>query len=180
MPSTLAALALSVTPPSTSRSTVHPAQRPAGDRAHRPQGADRGRQRLVPRRQQGRAGRPQRLRPPVRAPDVQRQREQPGRVLRLPFKQVGATDQNGTTNSDRTNYFENVPTTALDMALWMESDRMGHLLGAIDQKKLDEQRGVVQNEKRQGENQPYGQVWDVLGKAMYPSGHPYTTAPSAR
>ena len=90
-----------------------------------------------------------------------------------PFKQVGATNQNGTTNSDRTNYFENVPTTALDMALWMESDRMGHLLGAIDQATLDEQRGVVQNEKRQGQNQPYGQVWDVLGKAMYPQGHPY-------
>ncbi|MBO8042633.1 insulinase family protein, partial [Pseudomonas aeruginosa] len=73
-----------------------------------------------------------------------------------PFKQVGATNQNGTTNTDRTNYFENVPTTALDMALWMESDRMGHLVGAIDQAALDEQRGVVQNEKRQGENQPYG------------------------
>ena len=90
-----------------------------------------------------------------------------------PFKEVGTTNQNGTTNSDRTNYFENVPTTALDMALWMESDRMGHLLGAIDQKTLDEQRGVVQNEKRQGENQPYGQVWDELGKIMYPAGHPY-------
>ena len=90
-----------------------------------------------------------------------------------PFKQVGVTGQNGTTNSDRTNYFENVPTTALDMALWMESDRMGHLLGAIDQKTLDEQRGVVQNEKRQGQNQPYGQVWEMLGKAMYPKGHPY-------
>jgi predicted Zn-dependent peptidase len=90
-----------------------------------------------------------------------------------PFELAGATDMNGTTNSDRTNYFENVPTTALDMALWMESDRMGHLLGAIDQKTLDEQRGVVQNEKRQGENQPYGQVWDELGKKMYPVGHPY-------
>lgn len=90
-----------------------------------------------------------------------------------PFELVGATDQNGTTNSDRTNYFENVPTTALDTALWMESDRMGHLLGAIGQKELDEQRGVVQNEKRQGENQPYGQVWELLGKAMYPAGHPY-------
>ncbi|MCD7099887.1 pitrilysin family protein [Stenotrophomonas sp. MMGLT7] len=90
-----------------------------------------------------------------------------------PFKQVGATNQNGTTNTDRTNYFENVPTTALDMALWMESDRMGHLLGAIDQKALDEQRGVVQNEKRQGENQPYGQAWDVLTRALYPKGHPY-------
>jgi len=90
-----------------------------------------------------------------------------------PFELAGATDQNGTTNQDRTNYFENVPTTALDMALWMESDRMGHLLGAIDQATLDEQRGVVQNEKRQGENQPYGQVWELLGKAMYPKGHPY-------
>ncbi|MGN6151962.1 MAG: insulinase family protein, partial [Lysobacteraceae bacterium] len=90
-----------------------------------------------------------------------------------PFELSGATDQNGTTNEDRTNYFENVPTTALDMALWMESDRMGHLLGAIDQKTLDEQRGVVQNEKRQGENQPYGQVWTLLGQAAYPEGHPY-------
>ncbi|WMJ71249.1 pitrilysin family protein [Stenotrophomonas sp. 24(2023)] len=90
-----------------------------------------------------------------------------------PFKQVGVTGQNGTTNTDRTNYFENVPTTALDMALWMESDRMGHLLGAIDQAALDEQRGVVQNEKRQGENQPYGQVWEVMNRALYPKGHPY-------
>ena len=90
-----------------------------------------------------------------------------------PFKKVGVTNQNGTTNTDRTNYFQNVPTTALDMALWMESDRMGHLLGAIDQKVLDEQRGVVQNEKRQGENQPYGQVWDKLNRALYPKGHPY-------
>ena len=59
-----------------------------------------------------------------------------------PFQKVGATDMNGTTNNDRTNYFQNVPTTALDLALWMESDRMGHLLGVVDQEKLDEQRGV--------------------------------------
>ncbi|MFP5374252.1 MAG: M16 family metallopeptidase [Gammaproteobacteria bacterium] len=90
-----------------------------------------------------------------------------------PFELVGATDMNGTTNADRTNYFQNVPTTALDLALWMESDRMGHFLGAVDQALLDEQRGVVQNEKRQGENQPYGQVWEKLGRAMYPKGHPY-------
>jgi len=91
-----------------------------------------------------------------------------------PFEQVGATDQNGTTSSDRTNYFQNVPTTALDMALWMESDRMGHLLGAIDQALLDEQRGVVQNEKRQGENQPYGRrVFTELFRTLYPAGHPY-------
>jgi predicted Zn-dependent peptidase len=90
-----------------------------------------------------------------------------------PFKQVGVTDQNGTTSTDRTNYFQNVPTTALDTALFMESDRMGHLLGAIDQAALDEQRGVVQNEKRQGENQPYGRSYDALVRALYPVGHPY-------
>ena len=90
-----------------------------------------------------------------------------------PFEQAGATDQNGTTNNDRTNFFENVPTTALDMALWMESDRMGHLLGGIDQAALDEQRGVVQNEKREGENQPYGQLEEVEAHALYPVGHPY-------
>ena len=87
---------------------------------------------------------------------------------------IGATNLNGTTSNDRTNYFEDVPTTALDVALWMESDRMGHLLGAIDQGKLDEQRGVVQNEKRQGENQPYGRVFDLIQEAVYPAGHPYS------
>ncbi|MGY1531388.1 M16 family metallopeptidase [Luteimonas sp. A649] len=90
-----------------------------------------------------------------------------------PYTQIGVTNQNGTTNTDRTNYFQNVPTTALDTALWMESDRMGHLLGAVDQAALDEQRGVVQNEKRQGENQPYGQAWTKLMQALYPAGHPY-------
>jgi zinc protease len=91
-----------------------------------------------------------------------------------PFELVGTTDQNGTTNSDRTNYFQNVPTTALDMALWMESDRMGHFIGSVTQELLDEQRGVVQNEKRQGENQPYGQVFERLLKSSYPKGHPYS------
>src|SRR5690606_33507827 len=90
-----------------------------------------------------------------------------------PFELVGATDMNGTTWLDRTNYFQNVPTTALDLALWMESDRMGHLLGAIDQKVLDEQRGVVQNEKRQGENPPSGQLRQVGAQTMYPEGQPY-------
>ena len=90
-----------------------------------------------------------------------------------PFERVGATDMNGTTNFDRTNYFQNVPKTALDMALWMESDRMGHLLGAVSQEKLDEQRGVVQNEKRQGDNQPYGKVLYHLLEGVFPEGHPY-------
>ncbi|MGZ8398654.1 MAG: M16 family metallopeptidase [Gemmatimonadales bacterium] len=91
-----------------------------------------------------------------------------------PMEQAGATDMNGTTNEDRTNYFENVPTNALDLALWLESDRMGHLTGAISQPKLDEQRGVVQNEKRQGENEPYGKVWDYLTPKLYPPNHPYS------
>ena len=91
-----------------------------------------------------------------------------------PFEAVGATDMNGTTNNDRTNYFENVPVSALDLALWMESDRMGHLLGAIDTAKLNEQRGVVQNEKREGENEPYGRTEQLITESTYPAGHPYS------
>jgi zinc protease len=87
---------------------------------------------------------------------------------------IGATDLNGTTNNDRTNYFENVPTPSLDYTLWLESDRMGHMLGAIDQKTLDLQRGVVQNEKRQGENFPYGITEQLITQDTYPSGHPYS------
>ena len=91
-----------------------------------------------------------------------------------PFKKAGVTDQNGTTSTDRTNYFQTVPTPALDMALWMESDRMGHFEGAISQAALDEQRDVVKNEKRQGENRPYGKVWTRLAEQTFPNGHPYS------
>ena len=91
-----------------------------------------------------------------------------------PFERVGATNMNGTTWFDRTNYFENVPKTALDMALWMESDRMGHMLGAVTQERLDEQRGVVQNEKRQGDNQPYGLTQYSILEGVFPPGHPYS------
>jgi zinc protease len=90
------------------------------------------------------------------------------------LERVGATDLNGTTNEDRTNYFQNVPTSALDLALWMESDRMGHLIGAITQEKLDEQRGVVQNEKRQGENNPYALSDEIITVNTHPKGHPYS------
>ncbi len=83
---------------------------------------------------------------------------------------IGATDLNGTTSNDRTNYFQNVPIAGLDQVLFLESDRMGHLLGAIDQAKLDEQRGVVQNEKRQGENQPYGRAYDIITQAILSPG----------
>lgn len=91
-----------------------------------------------------------------------------------PLEKVGATDINGTTSEDRTNYFQNVPTSALDVALWMESDRMGHLLGVIDQPKLDEQRGVVQNEKRQYENEPYTVAYELITHNTFPKGHPYS------
>jgi len=89
------------------------------------------------------------------------------------LEDIGATDWNGTTWFDRTNYFETVPTGALDRALFLESDRMGHLLGAVTQAKLDTQRGVVQNEKRMGENEPYGLVEYAQLAAMLPEGHPY-------
>ncbi|AWF82059.1 peptidase M16 [Microbulbifer sp. A4B17] len=94
-----------------------------------------------------------------------------------PFQRSGATDMNGTTSNDRTNYFVTVPKGALDMALWMESDRMGHFKGAITQEVLDEQRGVVKNEKRQGENAPYGKAFDIIAKSTFPKGHPYSWTP---
>ncbi len=90
------------------------------------------------------------------------------------MERVGATDPNGTTDPDRTDFFETVPTNALDLALWIESDRMGHLLSTIDQTRLDKQRGVVENEKRQGENEPYGKVEELIAKGTAPAGHPYS------
>jgi zinc protease len=90
-----------------------------------------------------------------------------------PFTDAGATGMNGTTSEDRTNYFATVPSGALDMALWMESDRMANLLGAVTQDVLDEQRGVVQNEKRQRETRPYAQVYDKVRAGIYPLDHPY-------
>ena len=89
---------------------------------------------------------------------------------------VGGTDYNGTTNFDRTNYYQTVPTPALERALFLESDRMGWLLGAIDQAVLDEQRGVVQNEKRQRDNQPYGLLYYKLFEELL-AGTPYGHLP---
>ncbi|RPD50695.1 M16 family metallopeptidase [Paracnuella aquatica] len=87
---------------------------------------------------------------------------------------IGATDLNGTTNNDRTNYFQTFPVSALDKVLWVESDRMGYLLKAVDSAKLAEQRGVVQNEKRQWENQPYSVSEELTVKSTYPANHPYS------
>jgi zinc protease len=86
---------------------------------------------------------------------------------------IGATDLNGTTWFDRTNYFQTVPRPALEQALFLESDRMGHLLGAVTQENLTNQIGVVQNEKRQGDNQPFGLVDYAQLEALFPEGHPY-------
>jgi predicted Zn-dependent peptidase len=89
------------------------------------------------------------------------------------LQQVGATDYNGTTYYDRTNYFETVPAGAVERAIFMESDRMGHLLGAVTQGVLDNQRSVVQNEKRQGDSRPGGLIqYEMFGK-LFPPGHPY-------
>jgi predicted Zn-dependent peptidase len=90
-----------------------------------------------------------------------------------PLVSAGSTPTNGSTWYDRTNYIETVPVGALERALYMESDRMGYLLGAVTQAKLDAQRGVVQNEKRQGDNQPYGLVEYAQLAALLPPTHPY-------
>ena len=94
-------------------------------------------------------------------------------VFLTAMERIGATSLNGTTNTDRTNYFENVPTSMLDYALFAESDRMAALL-PLDAKTLDLQRGVVQNEKRQRENQPYGLVYELQVENSWPKGHPYS------
>ncbi|GGD16141.1 M16 family metallopeptidase [Aquisalinus flavus] len=89
------------------------------------------------------------------------------------LKEMGATQYNGTTNTDRTNYYQTVPVGALEQILFLESDRMGHLLGAVTQEKLDNQIGVVQNEKRQREGAPYGTVFEKIFAGVYPADHPY-------
>ena len=89
------------------------------------------------------------------------------------MRNLGPSNLNGTTWFDRTNYFQTVPTPALEQALFLESDRMGYLLGEVGQEVLDLQRGVVQNEKRQGDNQPYGLFEYAQLEALFPEGHPY-------
>jgi len=87
---------------------------------------------------------------------------------------VGGSN-NGTTSNDRTTYFETVPSNYLESALWLEADRMGYLLDTLDIAKLNAQRDIVKNERRQGvDNQPYGRVGEILAEATYPKGHPYS------
>ncbi|MGH9869815.1 MAG: M16 family metallopeptidase [Candidatus Polarisedimenticolia bacterium] len=87
---------------------------------------------------------------------------------------LGANNRNGTTSNDRTNFFEDVPVSALERTLYLEADRMGFLAGNLSQEMLERERGVVKNEKRQGENQPYGSVFSRIVEAIYPYEHPYS------
>ncbi|MGR5222517.1 M16 family metallopeptidase [Vibrio parahaemolyticus] len=85
---------------------------------------------------------------------------------------------NGTTTRDRTNYFETVPSNQLEKMLWLEADRMGFLLGAVSQHKFEIQRDTVKNERAQNyDNRPYGLIWEKMGEAMFPEGHPYSWQP---
>jgi zinc protease len=87
---------------------------------------------------------------------------------------LGANNRNGTTSTDRTNFFENVPTSALERTLYLEADRMGFLAGNISREMLERERGVVSNEKRQGDNQPYGRALDRAQEIIHPYQHPYS------
>lgn len=91
------------------------------------------------------------------------------------FKYVeaaGATSVNGTTDFDRTNYFETLPTNELELGLWLESDRMGFLMEGLDRVKLANQREVVRNERRQGEGRPYYFTREAAAHLLFPDGHP--------
>ena len=84
---------------------------------------------------------------------------------------------NGTTNRDRTNYYETIPSNQLETALWLEADRMGFLLDAVSEKKFNNQRDAVKNEKMQNQvNVPYGMLYEIMGQTLYPAGHPYKLA----
>lgn len=92
------------------------------------------------------------------------------------IQEAGGT-LNGSTNFDRTNYYEKLPSNSLELALWLESDRMGHFLSALTQEKLDNQKSVVANERLERyDNQPYGLAWEIVLKNLYPEGHPYSWA----
>ena len=96
----------------------------------------------------------------------------------LALQDMGATNYNGTTGTDSTDYFQTVPKNALEQILFLESDRMGHLLGAVTPEKLKKQIDVVKNEKRQADAQPLGsRLWHEISKNLYPVGHPYHHSP---
>ena len=94
--------------------------------------------------------------------------------MHFKFIQEAGGSLNGSTSMDRTNYYETLPSDSLELALWLESDRMGYLLPALTQEKLDNQKDVVMNERRQNyDNQPYGLAWEILFSNLFPDDHPY-------
>lgn len=94
--------------------------------------------------------------------------------MHFKFIQEAGGNLNGSTSMDRTNYYETLPSDSLELALWLESDRMGYLLPALTQEKLDNQKDVVMNERRQNyDNQPYGLAWELLFSNLFPETHPY-------
>jgi zinc protease len=100
--------------------------------------------------------------------------EHVGEKAHIKFVQgAGATDVNGTTDFDRTNYFETLPANQLELGLWLESDRMGFLMEGLDRKLLTNQRDVVRNERRQGEGRPYAAAGEAVAHLLYPKEHPY-------
>jgi zinc protease len=100
--------------------------------------------------------------------------EHVGEKAHIKFVQgAGATDVNGTTDFDRTNYFETLPANQLELGLWLESDRMGFLMEGLDRTLLTNQRDVVRNERRQGEGRPYAAATEAVYHLLYPAGHPY-------
>jgi zinc protease len=102
------------------------------------------------------------------------------RGFREAMDDLGANNRNGTTSVDRTNFFEDVPVSALERTLYLEADRMGFLAAQINPAMLERERGVVQNEKRQSENQPYGRVFTQIVERIYPAAHPYSWSPIGR
>ncbi len=98
-----------------------------------------------------------------------------GKEMHFKYIQEAGGDLNGSTSGDRTNYFETLPSNSLELALWLESDRMGFLLPGLTQEKLDNQKDVVMNERRERyDNQPYGRAWEILFNNLYPQSHPYS------
>ena len=153
---------------------VHAAERADRHPSRRSQRADRRRQRLVSRRIGQRETGPHRLRAPLRAPDVRGVEERQGRRRSTRCSKRPAAATTRRPPNDRTNYYIDVPANALDLALFLESDRMGYLLDIVSENMVNGQRDVVKNERRQSvENAPYGMAGVRIPELMYPKNHPY-------
>lgn len=101
--------------------------------------------------------------------------ENVAKEMHFRYVQEAGGTLNGSTSTDRTNYFEKLPANSLELALWLESDRMGYFLPALTQEKLDNQKDVVKNERLERyDNQPYGLAWELINTNLYPEGHPYS------